>query len=167
MVLRLDEVPATSQRPQVRLVAMPEDRFAGWREESIEGYALDMETSTTLDHEQSVARSRAEFADLLPAGLATPDHHLFDVRADEATVGTLWLARRSPRAFFVYDVVIDAAARGRGLGRAAMDAAARWCRDRGADVLGLNVFGQNQVARRLYDSLGYRVVLEELTLRLR
>jgi ribosomal protein S18 acetylase RimI-like enzyme len=57
---------------------------------------------------------------------------------------------------FVFDIEIDAEHRGRGLGRAAMLAAERVVADAGRSVIGLNVFGPNRRARRLYESLGYR-----------
>lgn len=56
---------------------------------------------------------------------------------------------------FVYDVEVDAAARGKGYGRGLMLAAEPYARDRGAGVLKLHVFGSNTVARGLYESLGY------------
>ena len=63
-----------------------------------------------------------------------------------------------PGTWFVFDVEIDEAHRGRGLGREAMRLAEEWTRARGGTRVGLNVFGPNTVARTLYDSLGYRVM---------
>ncbi len=79
-------------------------------------------------------------------------------------VGAVWLGLRPPAAAFVYDVHLRPEARGRGLGRAAMEAAAAWCRARGVRVLGANVQGSNLAARAMYESLGYRPVVEELAL---
>jgi ribosomal protein S18 acetylase RimI-like enzyme len=45
-----------------------------------------------------------------------------------------------------------------------MKHAAERLRAAGAEVLGLNVFGHNAVARGLYDALGYRVVDQSFTL---
>jgi len=42
-----------------------------------------------------------------------------------------------------------------GYGRAAMELAEAEALSRGASELGLNVFGHNQVARHLYESMGY------------
>lgn len=150
----------------VRLVPMDAARFEEWVESAVAGYAREIEESTTLDHEASVRKAERDTAELLPEGHATADHWIFDVIQGEETVGMVWLSRRSPRALFVYDIEIAGHARGRGLGRAAMEAAARWARGRDGDVLALNVFGQNTVARRLYLGLGYRVVAEELKLAL-
>jgi GNAT superfamily N-acetyltransferase len=86
------------------------------------------------------------------------------VEATGEPVGTVWLGLRPPAAAFVYDVHLRPEARGQGLGRAAMEAAAAWCRTRGIRVLGANVQGSNVAARAMYESLGYRPVVEELAL---
>ena len=53
----------------------------------------------------------------------------------------------------------SSAQRGRGYGRALMEAADREAQRRGAQSIGLNVFGRNDVARRMYESSGYQVAL--------
>lgn len=72
-------------------------------------------------------------------------------------VGHLWLAVHD-RVGYLYDIEVLPDARGRGLGRASMRAAEDAARDLGADLLRLNVFGHNAVARGLYERLGYDVV---------
>lgn len=67
-----------------------------------------------------------------------------------------WLPRQV--ASWVYDVEIDPAYSGRGYGRAAMLLAEAEARSAGMTSIGLNVHGQNAVARSLYDSLGYAVM---------
>ena len=79
---------------------------------------------------------------------------------DEGTaVGMLWIGPQQPAdqpgAFWVFYVRIEEVFRGQGYGRAAMELAESEARSRGASELGLNVFGHNQVARRLYESMGY------------
>ena len=56
---------------------------------------------------------------------------------------------------FIYDVEIDEAHRGKGYGRAAMELAEEQARALGIGRIELNVFGGNEVARKLYLSLGY------------
>jgi GNAT superfamily N-acetyltransferase len=95
-------------------------------------------------------------------GLAAAGGAVVDAAGER--VGAVWLGLRPPAAAFVYDVHLRPEARGRGLGRAAMEAAAAWCRTQGIRVLGANVQGSNVAARAMYESLGYRPVVEELTL---
>ena len=59
---------------------------------------------------------------------------------------------------WLYDITIDEAARGRGLGRATMLALEAEVKALGFAEIGLNVWGGNEVARSLYRSLGYAEV---------
>jgi GNAT superfamily N-acetyltransferase len=84
-----------------------------------------------------------------------------NVLEDEENVGTLWMGRPFSGdgvTWFIFDIEIVKDLRGRGLGRAAMEAAEEWTRERGGRRVALNVFGPNLTARSLYDSLGYEVL---------
>jgi ribosomal protein S18 acetylase RimI-like enzyme len=72
-------------------------------------------------------------------------------------VGWIWVGpfAEGSDAWWVWDVEIDEHHRGAGHGRAAMQLAEQEAARHGAATLGLNVFGYNEVARRLYESLGY------------
>jgi ribosomal protein S18 acetylase RimI-like enzyme len=119
-----------------------------------------------LPPEASLNRSRQQFAELLPAGKETDGTWILLI-VDEAgvEVGTLWVGPHSDRAgvAYVYDIEIVEEQRGHGIGRAAMTAAESLVREAGKTEIGLNVFGFNEPARRLYDSLGYRVVATVMT----
>jgi ribosomal protein S18 acetylase RimI-like enzyme len=52
-------------------------------------------------------------------------------------------------------LAVDAAAEGRGIGRALMDAAEGWAISRGYRRITLNVFATNDRARAVYEHLGY------------
>jgi len=104
--------------------------------------------------------SESQFGQLFPGGAPADDQHVMNVVADEATVGTLWMGRPfsgDSATWFVFDIEIAEEARGRGYGRAAMEAAEVWTRAHGGTRVALNVFGPNLIARALYDSLGYEV----------
>jgi ribosomal protein S18 acetylase RimI-like enzyme len=97
---------------------------------------------------------------LFPEGVPADGQLLFRVLDDEGTaVGMLWIGPQQPAdqpgAFWVFYVRIEEAHRGEGYGRTAMELAESEARSRGASELGLNVFGHNQVARHLYESMGY------------
>jgi len=142
----------------VRLEPMSADRFAAWSGHSVEGFAAQQVAAGTAGPAEAAAAARAAFADLLPHGRETPQHHFWTVLAGEEQVGDLWIRVQPLPAeveAYVYDVEVRPGHRGRGLGRATMLAAETAARDLGADVLRLNVFGHNVAAGALYDSLGY------------
>ncbi len=106
----------------------------------------------------NVARNRAALTS--GDGLA-PGNHVFDVLVDGRAVGVVWIGRPSGDGdgageYYVYDVVVAEAERGRGHGRLAMELVEAWVRAAGGTRVGLNVWGNNAVARSLYGSLGYR-----------
>lgn len=84
-------------------------------------------------------------------------HHFFALREGNDLVGQLWISLTPPgaREAYIYDVVVLEQFRGRGWGREIMRRAESWARAAGAAHIGLNVFGNNTTARRLYQSLGY------------
>jgi ribosomal protein S18 acetylase RimI-like enzyme len=140
---------------------MTRDEYDGWVENSIQSYAADTARATGEPIEVTLQRSRDQFAEHLPDGLETAGTWLLTV-LDEAgaAVGIVWLGPHPDggSAAYVYEIEIYAGQRGRGLGYAAMKAVEQVARDAGFAEVGLNVHGFNEVARQLYDSLGYRVV---------
>jgi ribosomal protein S18 acetylase RimI-like enzyme len=56
---------------------------------------------------------------------------------------------------YLAELYVTPARRGRGLGRALMDAAIEEARDRGADTMDIGVDEPDLPARRLYESLGF------------
>ena len=141
-----------------RLVLMSEEEMATFRDAQLEPYIADR---IGAGESAEVARATAEeqMAGLFPGGRPTPGHLIFHVVDDEGDVcGSLWIGPRDlaqPELMWIWDIEIDEQHRGRGLGRQAMDLAEEEARRRGASEIGLNVFGQNHVARGLYGSLGY------------
>lgn len=104
--------------------------------------------------------AREETGRLLAQGLATPDHHLFELHEGDEAVGFLWLAqlpRGQERVVFVFQIHVEPEHRRRGHARAALVAAEDWARAAGAASLALHVFAHNHGARALYESVGLQV----------
>lgn len=107
------------------------------------------------------ARPLAEFEGLL----AGPDSAVWVVpdSADQPLGVAIGLMRPTtvhplirPARYGLLDVlVVDQAARGRGLGRALTQAFEAWARGQGAEWLEVKVYAFNEPARRAYDAQGY------------
>jgi GNAT superfamily N-acetyltransferase len=76
--------------------------------------------------------------------------------------GLVSLRREGSRHFVVDVLYVRPAARGQGLARELMRAAAEHAREQGADVLELDVLEHNEVARRAYDRMGFATVERRL-----
>ena len=142
----------------LRLRPVTAAEFAGWMPRQLAGYVALIVSSGAMPAAAARRKAEADTARMFPDGFGSPGQLLFRVMAGETTAGWLWLSVPSPDdplMAWVYDVEIDAAFRGRGYGRAAMVLAEEEARNRGMASLGLNVHGQNTVARSLYESLGY------------
>lgn len=145
-----------------RLVPMSPDTYAAFVEVSVADYAASSVAAGRWAARDALAQSRAEFDQLLPQGLQTPDHHLYEIRAepDGPAIGFLWFAeatRGAMKAAYVYQLQIEPAFRRRGHARAAFQALERIVHGLGLASIGLHVFGDNAAANALYRGLGYRV----------
>ena len=152
--------------PVVRVRPMTPSEFEGYAARSIDDFARDLERSGRASAEVARARAEQSFASLLPEGMATADQ-FFLVGEDAETgehIGVLWFGPSADdRAVaWLFDITVDEEVRGRGYGRALMLRFEQEARARGYSRAGLNVFGDNEGARRLYESLGYRESARQL-----
>lgn len=154
MRVAVADVPAAAG---VRLHPMDDAEFKDYRAVADEDYAQERFASgaePTIEDSRRVAEE--QMAELLPDGPRTPGHRLWTVRDGAGErAGILWV-HFGDDAAFIYDISLDEARRGQGLGTQTLRAAARETGDAGLAVLALNVFGSNEGARRLYARQGYR-----------
>jgi GNAT superfamily N-acetyltransferase len=144
----------------VKLESKSSQELASWMPDMKEHYIAER---IKAGENAEVARtmSVSQFAELFPDGSPAAGQHVMNVLEDEEIVGTLWMGRPfsgDGLTWFIFDIEIVKDMRGRGFGRAAMEAAEEWTRERGGTRVALNVFGPNLSARSLYDSLGYEVL---------
>ena len=142
----------------VAIRPMRDDEFAVWLPLMRERYAADMVEQAGMSPDRATAKAEHDTERLFPGGVPAPQHSVYVIEVDGESAGDLWLTEREETmepCLFVYDITVDERHRGRGYGRAAMLFAEEEARRRGVDRVALNVFGGNEVARRLYRSLGY------------
>jgi len=148
-----------SPRRAVRLRAMTPDEFTEYLDWVVDDYAGELERNGRATGDAAVAASRASFHALLPAGVATERQTLMIAEDDDdgRRVGLLWFGPSTDDASmaWIYDITVDEDRRGEGWGRAIMRAFEGEARSRGYTRAGLNVYADNHVARRLYESIGY------------
>lgn len=143
----------------IELVPMTSEEFKAWLPGMIAVYAAEQVRSGRWSREEALERSREENNRLLPQGVATPDHRLWNiVPADGGEpVGILWIQimqKPAPTAF-VYNIEIYPQFRRRGYAEQAMLKLEDEARRLGLEGIRLHVFGHNTAARPLYEKLGY------------
>jgi ribosomal protein S18 acetylase RimI-like enzyme len=114
-----------------------------------------MAAGDTLD--EAKANTETAMQRIFPNGVPDPGQLIGRILWKGEQIGELWVGRfeADPERWWVWDLKIDEAFRGRGFGRRAMLLAEELARTSGVTSIGLNVFAHNDVARNLYASLGY------------
>ncbi len=159
--------------PDVVVRPVTADEYAEWYHHSFGAYVDDLARATGLLWDEAQVQARATYARLLPDGLASPRTWILRVlvrrRSDdegqnEHPVGTLWIGPHATRSDTVVglDIEIDEARRHQGLGRAALLEAEKILRADGVRRVELNVFGFNDSARHLYESLGFALISAQM-----
>ena len=145
---------------------MTRAEFDEWLPRQVAGYAALLAASGALPAQAAREKAERDTARYFGNGGATSGQLVFRIMAGEVGVGWLWLGvpgpDPDPLMAWVFEIEIEAPFRGRGYGRAAMERAEEEARAHGMTSLGLNVHGQNMIARSLYESLGYEVTAMQM-----
>ncbi|HYL88590.1 MAG TPA: GNAT family N-acetyltransferase [Burkholderiales bacterium] len=147
--------------PSIALRPMTPGEFQRYLKPAIRGYAQMHIRAGDVEPKQALRRAKADYAQLLPKGLATPGHHLYTITlADNGKpIGMAWFElkqRHGKRKAFIFDFAINKAQRGKGFGGQSMSAIEQQAKVLGAVTVDLHVFGHNLAARGLYEKCGYR-----------
>ena len=143
----------------VRLRPMTPEEFRAFLDWSVPDYAQANVRAGRWKESDAVDRSRAEYAQLLPQGVDTPDNFLRTIIDEQgARVGEVWFALQKQEGWpqlFVYWIGIDERHRRRGYATEVFRIVEGEAKRLGAARVALHVFGDNTAARALYERLGY------------
>jgi len=145
---------------------MTDDELAKFVGQQESGYARQMVEFGGFKEEDAFAKARADMERLWPGRQPGEGQQLFMAEIDGEVVGHLWLAEESAGRVgqaWIYDIEVETRHRGHGYGRDLMLAACEEARRLGCTRIGLNVFGGNDVAIRLYQSLGFRTTQMQMS----
>lgn len=138
----------------IALRPLREDEYEAWDAAHRVEYRRGLVEHAGMPREQAEAKVVRDVAHILPEGLATANTWIWAIEDDGRVVGAVYVGLRDGGAW-LYDITIAESERGKGYGRAAMTALEDEVRELGHDTIRLNVWGGNDVARRLYRSLGW------------
>ena len=146
----------------VALVQLTEPEFEKWRESAVREYAAELVRAGNDDEAHSIENAEGQLRSLLPYGPMTNGHYIYSVvdERDGKPVGIIWYGEAPPRndTIFIYDIHIDELFRGQGYGTAVLRLVEEKARGLGKERIGLQVFGHNERAQKLYRELGYRPI---------
>lgn len=137
--------------------AMSEAEFAALKARMSVEYEQDVARGLGVPVEDVREQCQQQIESLMKDGINSSEHRYWTVVAPEVgDIGVLWVALRPRQEAFIYFIGIDDAYQGRGYGEQAMKQLEAVMRSQGITRIALNVFGDNAVAQRLYQRVGYR-----------
>ena len=143
------------------LTLLPPSSFPAVRSEIIERYAHDQVRSGRWQVEGSIAMAETELDRLLPQGVSTPFHDIYEIRCTTTgqVVGTLWTHISESggcKSAFICDLHVAAAFRRRGYARQALIELETVLAGTAVSAMALHAFSHNAGAIALYEKLGFR-----------
>lgn len=146
---------------EFRVRPMTETEFAVFRAENAREYAAQKVEAGEYVPDGAEDRALKEIDALLPDGVGTQGMFILVAEAGGDIAGRVWVALRHPASppdtAWIYAIDVLPEHRGKGYSRALLAAAEQETARHGVPFLGLNVFGANETARRLYESAGYEI----------
>jgi ribosomal protein S18 acetylase RimI-like enzyme len=142
------------------LIPMTQPEYEAFVERAIPEYAADNVRAGYWSDSEALEKSREGYEKLLPKGVQTENHYLYTLYDADEAVGMVWIRadlQSSIKSGFIFELYVNEKFRGKGYGKQAMLLIEEKARELGLKSLGLHVFAVNNVARNLYESVGYEV----------
>jgi len=144
----------------IYLKPMSSETFEKFKKVSQEHYAESLALSEDIAKATALAHASEQFKKLVSDGRKTSGHLFFDVieKDSEQNIGYLWLYfknRFDKKVAFINDIHIAGPLRGQGFGTALMALVEEEARKAQARRIELHVFAHNEIAKGLYQSLGF------------
>lgn len=143
----------------LRLRPMTAAEFEEYRSRQIREYAAARVRAGYWSPDLAEMLATRQTDELLPDGLSTARMVLLIAEDDRVgVVGRAWVALDGPGGSgpWIFHLEVVPPHRGKGYGRALLDAIEQEIARHGGATITLNVFADNDVARGLYESSGYK-----------
>lgn len=139
----------------VILKKMNSIEFQQYLNYAIKNFADEQIRVANWERQGAIRKATEEHKKLLPDGEKTENNYLFTICNGNLEIGMIWLAKRSNKKGFIFDINIWEGSQGKGYGKQAMKEVEIVAKKIGLEKIGLHVFGHNKVAKGLYEKLGY------------
>jgi ribosomal protein S18 acetylase RimI-like enzyme len=151
----------------MRLNPANDSDYADFAQRQVVDYAEQLRRAGEVTESESVALAREHLRALLDDELRAAGHQFLAARSAivKPRIGWVWISPApeflgpiSSRTRWLSQLTVEEKVRGRGWGRALLNATERHLMRLGVEQLWLRVFDWNTAARALYDSQGYELV---------
>lgn len=88
----------------ITLDLMNSDEYQTYLTSAIKYYAEEKVLSGNWKQEESIRKAEEEYTKLLPQGEKTEGQFLYTIRKGNEAVGVIWLAQKSEKQGFIYDI---------------------------------------------------------------
>ncbi len=142
----------------IQLEPMSLEHYISWKQILVKDYAEAKVRAGNVAPEDALHVSEFEFYELFPEGLNTVDTDFYTVVDMDSgqKVGILCVKIRNNRQeMFICDIRIDEQFQGKGYGKQTLRALEAIVRSMGISRISLHMFGDNEIALRLYRSFGF------------
>lgn len=151
----------------VRLETMSEELFESYMKGSISSYAEENVKAGRWEEAEAELKAKEQLQQILPQGQKTEGHFFFKIinKDDHQKLGVIWIAITDiggEQVSFLYDIIVDEQFRRQGYGKQAMLLLERKSAEWERSAIWLNVFAENEGAKRLYEQLGYEIMKTNL-----
>lgn len=144
---------------KIKLQEMNEEEFDHYLEYLIPDYARDVSANFMIPFEKALKESEKLMEDLLPDKQNSAGQHVCNIYSveEDKNIGVLWynIQTESNKAY-IYHILIHEAFRKRGFASVVLKELEQTVKSAGVTSMGLNVFGNNPGAQRVYEKLGYQ-----------
>jgi len=137
---------------------MTKEEFNEYLNQAIETYAIELEQSRMVSIGKGKEAAKNQFNQILPNGIDTPNYFLYQIINEvNNKVGILLYGPRVEKEAFIIDFLIHEEYQNRGYGKLALLLLEEEVKSKGFDRIGLHVFGNNKVARHIYEKHGFEI----------
>lgn len=145
---------------KTKLREMTEKEFDSYLAYLIPDYAKDVSENLMIPFEKAEKDAEKLMSDLFPNKQNSAGQHVYHIYSLEfdKNVGVIWynIQTESNKAF-IYHILIHEAFRKKGFASLVLQELETILKESGVTSMGLNVFGTNPNAQRLYEKLGYKI----------
>lgn len=145
---------------KTKLQQMTEEEFDQYLAYFMPDYAKDLAENYMIPYEKAMKESKELMDQLLPDKQNSAEQLVYNIYStdEDKTVGVIWYNIQSDsNKAYIYHIFIKAEFRKKGFATLVLQELEESMKSVGVTSMGLNVFGTNPNAYKLYKKLGYQV----------